>query len=78
MAELIPILGGFILGVATTFGLLAWLGKQAEVKPVPQSRELAIAEVLLHRARRDRQLAELERHLRDRSNERLRRLTDEY
>lgn len=77
MADLVPILGGFILGVATTFGLLAWLGNQADVKPVPQTREVVIAKVLLHQARRDRQLAELERHLRDRSNERLRRLGDE-
>src|SRR5207248_543831 len=69
---LVPLVIGFGLGVMVTILVLAWLGLTTERQaPAPDSRERVLAQVLLHQARRSRQLAELERYLSERAEQRL-------
>lgn len=65
---------GFLFGVATTLVLLAWLARGGQPKSSASTRSEVVSEVLLHDARRRRQLAELERYMKRRSVKRRREL----
>ena len=73
-----------VVGLAAGFVAFTWLqswSSAAIKKPLPKappaSREQVLAKVMLHRNRRRRQLAELERYVSEQAEERLHRLDAE-
>lgn len=65
-----------ILIVLAVLWLFGWVDEEP-VDQLPEARERVIAQVLLHEARRKRELAELERIINERADQRLHELTRE-
>lgn len=78
MTEILLLLSGFTLGIVATLWFQDNWADVTGTEQTPDTRERVVARVLLHQARRSRQLAELEKDLEERSAQRLRRLEDNW